>query len=494
MKTNKKRRTLIGAFFASGFLQSCGGSGSNVGSAPGGGGGDGSGSPVPVPVPVPTGPRLSSFAGQLIYLAHRGSAALYPEETALAYDKTLDDHQVLLECDVQTLADGSLGLMHDTTVDRVTTASGSVASQTAEQWRALDVDANAWHGSNFGDLNALLFSDWVSRYQGKSILVPEDKDLKSMAAMIATLKARNVDKDQVLLQCFSIDPLRQGAEAGYQTCLLTTTATSVSSVKSAGIRYVGIAADASLSDTQAWVASGASTLVWTVNRRYRRDLYVPLGVKGFFSDDPTYLSSKLPLWSTDRFDLQTWVPGMLGSSDDSGLVGRGKFLGNGYWGYTQTNGTYAGCLQGYLCPIKGEAEPKDYSFSLNVRFDGVLNGDQTKWASVFIGVDDHPFSDANDMSSGYHILLRKNGGISIYRKMAGTAAVQLSTISGVSIPDGQEASYRITVTDSAISAARLNGDGAVLYIATAADVSSRGAYMQLGRNGLACGFRRLSVA
>jgi glycerophosphoryl diester phosphodiesterase len=429
-----------------------------------------------------------------MYIAHRGSAALYPEETMLAYDKSVDDKNILLEGDVQTLADGALGLLHNLTVDDATTSSGPVASFGESQWRNLKVDGDWWHGSNFGDLSPALFSEWVARFKGKAILVPEDKDLKSMAGMLAVLRANNVDKDQVLLQSFSIETLRLAVAAGYPACFLNGTAARPNDVKAAGVKYAGISATLVSSDIASWVSSGLSVLMWTVNRRYLRDLHIPLGVKGFFSDDPTYLREKAPLWSTDRFDLQTWLPGMLGNKDDAGFGNRGKFLGDGYWGYGQTGPTYAGCLQGYLCPIMGNAEAKNYSFNLSVRFDAALNDDPTRWASVFIGVNDRPFFDMTEETSGYHILFRKNGTIGIYRKDPGKLATQLAVTTGSPIGNGEEVNYRIAVTEAGVSASRLRSDGTEVYVVKTSDTSSRGAYVHLGRSGLACGFRRLSVS
>jgi glycerophosphoryl diester phosphodiesterase len=491
MKTNQIRRKLIGTFLAGGFLQACGGGSSANPAAPGIG--DSGSSPSTGPE-GPIGPTLSGFAGQIMYIAHRGGAALYPEETILAYGKSFDDKHVLLEGDVQTLADGTLGLMHNLTVDDVTTSSGAVSSFTENQWRNLIVDGDWWHGSNFGSLNPALFSEWVTRYKGKAILVPEDKDLKSMAGMLAVLRTANVNKDQVLLQSFSGDTLKLAVAAGYPACFLNNGKARPDDVKASGVKYVGISADETLQNIASWVSSGLSVLMWTVNRRYLRDIHIPLGVKGFFSDDPTYLRETKPLWSADRFDLQTWLPGMLGNNDNTGLGNRGKFLGNGYWGYSQTAYAYAGCMQGYLCPIKSNAEAKEYSLSMKIRFDTALNDDSTRWASVFLGVDDRPFSDLNDAASGHHILFRKNGTVGIYRKAANGTATQLAVTNGTPIRDGEEVSYRIAVTESAISVTRFGLDDKEMYATKAIDTSTRGTYIQLGRSGLACGFRHVAVS
>lgn len=429
-----------------------------------------------------------------IYIAHRGSAALYPEETYVGYDNSVATKQVLLEGDVQTLRDGTLVFMHDDTVERTTSSAGTVASMDAAQWSALRIDANGWHGSGYGnDLTAPRFDDWVVRYKGKALLVPEDKDGHSMAGMIAVLAANQVSKDQVLLQSFAINSVKLAATAGYPACYLNTGAGDPAAATSARIGWAGISAAAPDADTRRWVASGIKVLVWTVNRRYERDLKLALGVKGFFSDDPVYLASDMPMATTDRFALQTWSSGMFGCSGDVLLPQRGKFFDGDYWGYDTAELSYYGCSQGYMCPIKGAAEPKTYTIALNIKFEFATNNEATRWGSVFIGVDDRAFIDANEDSAGYHCLFRKNGTVDIFKKAAGARAVQLAGSAGIAIPNGGEASYRIIVAADSITLARVDDKGIILYSATANDHAFRGAYLQLGRNGVACKFRKISI-
>ena len=56
----------------------------------------------------------------------------------LAIRKALDFGADAIEIDVQASSDGVPVLMHDLTVDRTTSGSGSVVSMTLEQLRALD--------------------------------------------------------------------------------------------------------------------------------------------------------------------------------------------------------------------------------------------------------------------------------------------------------------------------------------------------------------------
>jgi hypothetical protein len=262
----------------------------------------------------------------------------------------------------------------------------------------------------------------------------------------------------------------------------------------AGIGWSGISANATDGDIQKWVSSGLKVLIWTVNRRSERDAKLKLGVAGFFSDDPTYVSSKLPLSAKDRFAAGTWAPGMFGNSGDFDLASRGEFFDGGYWGYSSTTPGYLGCLHGYLCPIKGTEAAKAYDISLTIRFDSATNNDPSRWASLFIGVDDRAFFDGAEVTNGYHILFRKNGSVEVFKKSAGARAALLVAASGTYIEDGRDASYRVTVTDATVKVARLGADGVELYAANARDVSYRGAYVHFGRNGLACRFNQITIS
>jgi glycerophosphoryl diester phosphodiesterase len=499
MEPNKKRRKLLGTLFAGGLIQGCGG---GAGGAPtsvpqvelpsGPPPTDGPGV-QPVPVSNRPAPSLAALDGQPIFIAHRGAAAIYPEETYTAYDGCVRDGQLFLEGDVYSLADGALAVIHDETVDRTTPETGAVASFTQAKWKNLRVDADNWHGSHFGNqLAAVQFADWVRRYKGSAVLIPEDKDQRSMAGMLAVLAAEGVRKDQVLLQCFGLAPLQKAKAAGYNTCALVTSGGPQGAV-AAGANWAGIPLVMTDAETKAWVASGINVLVWTVNRRIDRDAKLTLGVKGFFSDDPAYLSGDAPLFTTDRFDTGTWMPGMLPNTGELGGAARGKFMEGGYWGYDNTSIAYLGCLQGYLCPIKGEAQPKSYSVELSIRFGAVANNDTSRWAAVFIGTDDRQFIDSDEGAAGYHFLFRRNGSIEIYKKVPGKSAAALVAKGGTAFADGDEGRFRIRVDSTKLTVSRMNADGTDAYAATVTDQTYRGAYLNLGRNGLACAFRSLVI-
>ena len=79
------------------------------------------------------------FAGAPLLIAHRGGAALAPENTLLAFRRARDWWGAdLLEIDVHPARDGEAVVIHDGTVDRTTDGSGRVADLTVAQLRELD--------------------------------------------------------------------------------------------------------------------------------------------------------------------------------------------------------------------------------------------------------------------------------------------------------------------------------------------------------------------
>ena len=76
-----------------------------------------------------------------LFAAHRGGAALWPENSLLAFRNALALGTPLLELDVHRTADGDAAVIHDPTVDRTSNGSGTVAAMTAEQLRQVRLKA-----------------------------------------------------------------------------------------------------------------------------------------------------------------------------------------------------------------------------------------------------------------------------------------------------------------------------------------------------------------
>lgn len=81
------------------------------------------------------------FAGlrPTLHIAHRGGAALAPENTRTAFRMAVERYQTqMLELDVHATRDGAIVVAHDATLDRCTDAAGPIAEKTLEELSAID--------------------------------------------------------------------------------------------------------------------------------------------------------------------------------------------------------------------------------------------------------------------------------------------------------------------------------------------------------------------
>jgi glycerophosphoryl diester phosphodiesterase len=76
--------------------------------------------------------------GRPLVFAHRGGAALTPENTMAAFDRAAELGADGLELDVRLAKDGEVVVMHDADLDRTTDATGPVASRTAGELAGVD--------------------------------------------------------------------------------------------------------------------------------------------------------------------------------------------------------------------------------------------------------------------------------------------------------------------------------------------------------------------
>jgi glycerophosphoryl diester phosphodiesterase len=74
----------------------------------------------------------------VLVIAHRGGAALRPENTLYAFEHARDLGVDVLEMDVQVTADGVLVVLHDSTLNRTTDGSGPVNKLNLAELKKLD--------------------------------------------------------------------------------------------------------------------------------------------------------------------------------------------------------------------------------------------------------------------------------------------------------------------------------------------------------------------
>lgn len=73
-----------------------------------------------------------------LIVAHRGGSGLWPENTLYAFERAVALGVHVLELDIHATADGTLVVMHDDRVDRLTDGSGEIRSKTLAELKKLD--------------------------------------------------------------------------------------------------------------------------------------------------------------------------------------------------------------------------------------------------------------------------------------------------------------------------------------------------------------------
>jgi glycerophosphoryl diester phosphodiesterase len=100
-------------------------------------------------------------------VAHRGGAALAPENTMAAFENAVNLEVDVLEMDLRVTADGLVVLMHDDTVDRTTDGMGRVAGMTLADLQELDA------GYRFTD------DSGAHPFRGAGLAVPTLRDVSA---------------------------------------------------------------------------------------------------------------------------------------------------------------------------------------------------------------------------------------------------------------------------------------------------------------------------
>jgi glycerophosphoryl diester phosphodiesterase len=99
--------------------------------------------------------------GWPVNFAHRGGAKIAPENTLEGFREGLRAGAGVLELDVHAIADGSVVVIHDETVDRTTDGSGPVREMTLAEVKRLD--AGYWFTTDEGK---------TYPYRGEGVKVP----------------------------------------------------------------------------------------------------------------------------------------------------------------------------------------------------------------------------------------------------------------------------------------------------------------------------------
>ena len=150
----------------------------------------------------------------LVY-AHRGGAALRPENTFEAFDNGLALGADGLEFDVRLARDGAVVVHHDPTLERTTNGKGLIGACSADELRGFDAGywfkpTDAGHDFPFrgSGICVPLLADVLVRYPGIPMIIELKQSLRELAQRTIDHVRAARALDRVALGSFSWRALR----------------------------------------------------------------------------------------------------------------------------------------------------------------------------------------------------------------------------------------------------------------------------------------------
>lgn len=384
------------------------------------------------------GPDLVTLflANGPMILAHRGAHNLYPENSLEGMRATAQAG-FAPELDLRYLASGQIVAIHDATVDRTMTGTGTVSDLALSEWRNMAIKPQIQNGQQ---AMGALWDDILADLGGRYLLVPEIKLAGTQDAIISPVIARGYQR-AVIFQSFDLPTAQAVAAAGCTAMLLTgatIVGTTPDAVKASGIDFVGFSSAVLDTDVAAAKAAGLAVLIYTIDTV--TDYNTSITTKdadGVFTDDPWHVSGRFPVKSSDPFQARDAWPHFVGYSMDTHSVLSAATLSTTRLQYAPPTSlrryNYVGTDASTLTVGLGWAGQKRGP-RIRARFSATFleaSSSNTRWVGMFLGTqtssDDVYHDEATPGQNGYHFLVRRNGALEIYRVAPNAAPVNLVT-------------------------------------------------------------------
>lgn len=257
--------------------------------------------------PAPTG---FFFSDEVLNIAHSGGKALAPEETLLAYQKSVEAGADVLEGDVHATKDGVLVLIHDDTIDATTNGSGNVSDMTFAELQAFDagyefsLDGGKTFPHRGQGLTIASVESLLELYPDAHYVLEIKQQQPPIVTPFLELLVSKGMLDQVLVASFWDEVITQ--VRAEEPSVLTSLATA-EMIAFVGLtpeeepsydppaRFVQPPASSATADFVARAHRlGMKVHPWTVNDPTEMQSLIDRGVDGIITDDPSVLRGLLP--------------------------------------------------------------------------------------------------------------------------------------------------------------------------------------------------------
>ena len=413
-------------------------------------------------------------------IANRGSPRARFENSIPGFDYVIDRGSLVIGLEVRTLRDDGLAVMHDSTVDRTTTGTGSVSQLLSTEFTALVMDDTTYvtDYNIVGTVNPPLLIDLFRRYGSSVWYVIEDKDTFSSMAIVALAIKYGLSR-RIILACSTLSRLTD-VYALYPYVLLmyiSDVVTDFLALILAGITYLGHSSAKGSTYVASAFLTGLKPVVYTLNTQFDFGTYTAYGISGCWSDAPIYVENLHKKLVSDPWDSDLYYPGQIITRQN--LFSTVDLDGTGI---VMTDTDTMTALQGWMCPNSVTVD-----YIIDVYFDILTLDAATTWIGIAISNTD-TFTDNTSPAGNhaYHFITRKTGIKSEVFEVTNGSAVSLdSDNTGTeAIQAGYSGRFSVEVTAATlVCTTTITGGANNSLSVTATDTTGRGEYIFLTTNG-----------
>ena len=219
----------------------------------------------------------------MMIMGHRGAAALEPENTLLSITRAMEIGVDAVEIDVRLSKDKEIVVIHDSTVDRTTNATGPVSSYALKEMKKLD----AGKGETIPTLDEVI--DLIGH---KVRLIIELKEEGTERKVVELIKRNNLDDNVYVISFWhslvkTVKEMDSRIKTGVllvgcpvDACIATRASANALVMKYTFVnrKFVEIAHE-----------EGLKVFIWNIDDRQLLKAYADMRVDGIGSNDPRVL-------------------------------------------------------------------------------------------------------------------------------------------------------------------------------------------------------------
>lgn len=451
----------------------------------------------------------AAVRGDSFYVGHRGSGDVYPEHTLEGYQRAVAAGAQCVEISVQMTSDGVLVCLHDATLDRTTTATGTIAHLPSTALRGIRLNTPqlgpAWSAEPRPMVP--LFDEVLAALGGRVAMCIEAKNDDAYPKVVATIGRFGLT-DSVIVKLPHTSPrFAETKAAGFAVFAYFGSVADVTTENITALKAVldpkrdylvlpvsdknGYTPD-SLVDQA--VRSEVPVWVFPAHRRVEARHFIDLGCKGIVTSSLGYVTGDAPVTTRDTWAYGAIAPGEM--TKDPALAGWApQWSGNEL--HLTANGAQHFLTLGQFCPLAAAAHT--YTINVEASWKALPQDTADNITLAFGHADDAYYEHRSGLGNGYHAIVRGDGRLELFRHRQGRPeGEQLGPSVASPTPEpGQWMGFRLQVTPNTIAWTRLAAAGATgaEFTVTADDGTYRGGYLHIGRSSTdgSAGFRSFSV-